>query len=100
MVAEVPEIIVVSRVVHFIEHNIDGDLSTSAIASKFGFSERHLQRLFKNETGETLAGFIRRRRMEKAAQILAETGEPVLSVAERVGYAETVDDAVRGKSVA
>ena len=78
---------VVEAVLQIIEDRIGAELTTASIARELGFSERQLQRIFKAETGEPVAKFIRRQRMERAARLLSSTREPVFNVAQMVGYA-------------
>lgn len=80
------DIAAIERIIRLIEDSLHESLSAESLAAELGYSERHLQRVFKAATGEPLGRFIRRRRLEKAARLLTETNEPVIAVADRVGY--------------
>ena len=60
----------INRVIDYIETNIDRDLSLERLANVSNFSRFHFHRIFKSMVGETLNGFIRRVRVEKAAALL------------------------------
>ncbi|MBK6265123.1 AraC family transcriptional regulator [Marivirga sp. S37H4] len=57
----------INRVFQFIDENLDSDISLSKVAEIAYFSPFHFHRVFKTITGETLNGFITRRKIEKAA---------------------------------
>ena len=56
------------------------------IAAEFGYSERQLNRIVKDCTGQTYAHLMLRLRMERAAQLLVK-GAPIDQTAEACGYA-------------
>lgn len=60
----------VNKAIDFIQRNLDKDLSLDELAHEAAFSKFHFHRLFKALVGETLSGFIRRLRLEKAANML------------------------------
>jgi AraC-like DNA-binding protein len=62
-----------------------------------GLSPPHLSDIFKTATGETIGAFLRRRKMEHARKLLAETGLSVAEVASQVGYASAPHFAVTFK---
>ncbi|MCX5214642.1 helix-turn-helix domain-containing protein [Kitasatospora sp. NBC_00240] len=77
------------RVHGFIEHNLgDPDLTPQAIASRHHISLRTLYALFQGRP-ESVAGFIRRRRLERCHADLARPAsrEPVQAIAARWGFA-------------
>lgn len=59
----------------------------SGLAARLGVSERHLQRVFKEEVGVTPGVMARSRRARLARQLLTETTMPVTSVAFAAGFA-------------
>jgi len=85
----------VEQVTRHIIANLDGDLSTAALATGAGVSERHLTRLFLRHTGLTPGRYVRNARTEAAAQLLATTSLPVSAVAAKSGFgtAETLRQA-------
>ena len=60
----------IKRVTDHITGHLDGDLSLVRLAHEACFSPFHFHRLFRAMTGETLADFIRRLRLERAASAL------------------------------
>lgn len=76
----------VNNVQSFIRRNLGGDLSLEAIAANFFVSSKHLCRIFKEETDDTLSNYINTRRMEKAAELLADSRHSVEQVGGLVGF--------------
>jgi len=70
----------INRVLDYIEHNLDQDLSLETLAGVANFSRYHFHRLFKSLMGETLNNFIQRNRVEKAAARLLDN--PKTSITE------------------
>lgn len=62
----------INRVIDFIESNIDAPLSLETLAGVANFSPFHFHRIFSALVGETLNGFVRRLRLEKAAYMLVD----------------------------
>ncbi|MCU6238865.1 AraC family transcriptional regulator, partial [Morganella morganii] len=58
---------VVDEILNWIENNLESDLSLEAVAGKAGYSKWHFQRIFKQQTGYTLASYVRARRLSCAA---------------------------------
>ncbi len=77
------------RVLDYVYDNLDGDLSLDTLADVAALSRFHFHRVFTAVTGETLAGFIRRVRLHRAANELLSTNAPVAEIAHRVGYDNT-----------
>ena len=61
-------------------------LSVEEIAKESGLSVNRLNDAFKKEMGETVGRCLTRIRMEKAAWLLENTQDPVLTTAEKTGY--------------
>jgi AraC family transcriptional regulator len=74
------------RVLSYIEENLSGDLSLSAIASISGLSLSHFQRGFCRAVGLSAHQYVIRRRIERAKQLLVETDLPLIEVAFSVGF--------------
>ncbi|ETK31296.1 GlxA family transcriptional regulator [Microbispora sp. ATCC PTA-5024] len=85
----------IQRVVDHVTGHLDADLSTAALATGAGVSERHLNRLFLKHLGQTPGRFVRRARTEAAAHLLASTSLPMTAIATRCGFgtAETLRQA-------
>lgn len=75
------------RVLEHVYANLDGDLSLDRLADVAALSRFHFHRVFTAMTGETVAAFIRRVRLHRAAFSLLETDAPLAEVARLCGYA-------------
>ncbi|MFI6154774.1 helix-turn-helix domain-containing protein [Kitasatospora sp. NPDC051170] len=68
-----------------IEARLAEPLTVPEIARAVGVSHNHLTRLFRAATGETVVGYIRARRMERARHFLRATTLSVPAIAASVG---------------
>ena len=69
-----------------VQRNLDRDLDLQSLASKYGYSPFHFQRIFSNAMGETPKKYVERLRLEKAAYKLQITDEPIFDVCLSVGF--------------
>lgn len=76
----------INRVLLYIRENIAVPLSLETLSGVACFSPFHFHRLFQAHVGETLSGYVRRVRLERAALRLSHTEEPVTSIALSAGY--------------
>ncbi len=60
----------IDRVVDYIQRNLELELSVKQLAGIACFSEFHFSRIFKEQMGESVYRFIKRLRLEKAAELL------------------------------
>lgn len=81
-----------------IEQNLSHRLLVSELAEAANVSSSHLARLFQEAYGESVVSFIRRRRMERASDLLRHSTLPVKVVAAAVGFSDLqqFNKAVRG----
>jgi AraC-like DNA-binding protein len=63
--------------------------TTEALAAEVGCTPEHLTRLFRANLGYTVRGWVTRRRLERARQLLVGTTLPIGVVALRLGFADT-----------
>ena len=63
-----------------------GDLTVAALARRVGVSERHLARLFRSETGTTVADHVEAVRVETARRLLEDGAEGIGAVGRRCGF--------------
>jgi AraC family transcriptional regulator len=78
----------VNRVVDHVERHLAEELSLAALSRVAAFSPFHFHRVFRAITGETLAGFVQRLRLERSAGVLlAAADRSVLDVALDHGFA-------------
>ncbi len=75
----------VKETIHYINSNLDGDLSLMALSRNVHLSQSYLSNVFHCETGMTLTEYIAHQRIFKAAGLLTESDMSISSVAEKVG---------------
>ncbi len=76
---------VLRQVLARIEEHLDQPLTVAGLARERGVSHNHLTRLFRIHLGTTVIGHLRRRRAERAVDLLTHTDLPIADVARRVG---------------
>ncbi len=74
------------RVVDYIGSHLDDELDPKELAKIAGFSLHHFHRVFRGMLGESVMGFVRRLRLERAAMRLKFSDEPVTRLAFDAGY--------------
>lgn len=72
---------IVKDLVRWIQLNLDRPLSIRDIALKSGYSQWHIQRIFKSVTGETLADFVREQRLQNALVELKNGEDSIVDIA-------------------
>lgn len=76
----------INDLVEWIEANLTDDLNIDQITLKSGYSKWHMQRMFKEMTGQTLAAYTRKRRLTMAAMALRLTRMTLIDIAVRFGF--------------
>ncbi len=76
----------VNRVIFYVEAHLDEPLRLKELARVACFSPFHFHRVFTAFTGEPLGDFIRRLRLERAAQQLRHLDAPITELALAAGY--------------
>ncbi|RRN63977.1 helix-turn-helix domain-containing protein [Caulobacter sp. 602-1] len=71
-----------------IEAGLDQRIKLSELAALTGLSTGHFSRTFKNSVGDTPLSFIRRRRIERAKVLMAETSAGLAQVAQDCGFCD------------
>lgn len=74
------------RSLAMIEEKIQEKLTVEALAEGVHFSKYHYQRMFREAVGDSVMGYVTRRKLALAAEDLIETDGTVLDVALRYGY--------------
>ncbi len=69
-----------------IEQRLDDPLSLEELSAEVGLSPFHFHRLFRGLTGETVAVYARRLRLQRAAQRLGQGADDILQIALDAGY--------------
>lgn len=76
--------------VHAVQDYIDGHLKTNfsfeQLAGQFNVSYRHMARLFRDNTDQTLHDYLRAQRVDLARELLRDSRLNVEQIAERCGY--------------
>lgn len=84
---EKPYLEQINKVQDYIENHLEEQLTVSQLSQIANFSAYHFQRLFAYSTGETLYGFVKRLRLERAAYLLlTDRQRAVTDIAMRVGF--------------
>lgn len=77
----------INDVLYHIHRDISNELPVRALAAIAAYSEQHFHRVFKTVVGEPVHHYIRRTRLEFAAnQLMFDTSATVLDVATRCGF--------------
>ncbi|MGR5134087.1 AraC family transcriptional regulator [Vibrio alfacsensis] len=76
-------------VIRYLEQNFNKPLNLPEVAALANLSPYHFHRTFKAVQGETLADFIRRLRLEAAADELFKSKQPVLNIALEFGFSSS-----------
>jgi len=80
----------ICRAMNFISQHLDREPSLEEIARSANFSAFHFHRIFKAVTGETVFGFMRRLRLEWAAnRLLGQPQEDITTVAMECGFSSS-----------
>ncbi len=78
-----------SPVLEWLVENIAEPLTLEQIAARANVSPRTLERRFRAETGDSVAGWINRRRIERARELLEDSDLSVTQVAHAAGFGST-----------
>jgi len=72
--------------VQYIEAHLSNELSLSKIAEAAHFSRHHFARSFHAASGDTVMGYVRKRRLSVAAERLAQEQTPLIEIAFAAGF--------------
>lgn len=73
-------------ILRYVKQEYDNPITIEEVAKAAGLNPQYLCRYFKKVTGKTLTEYINEVRIEKAAQMLKETNEKIITVATACGY--------------
>jgi len=76
---------IVRTLVH-IQRHLDDELELADLASIAAFSRFHFHRLFRALVGESVKEYVRRLRLERAAQALKRNDDPITGIAFAAGF--------------
>jgi len=77
---------IIHALTQWIDEHIDQPLNIDVVAKKSGYSKWYLQRMFRTVMHQTLGEYIRKRRLQLAAQELRTTRRPIFDIAMDLGY--------------
>jgi AraC-like DNA-binding protein len=77
--------LLIHEVQAYVEAHLAEHLSLDDVAAQFLLSRRHLTRMFRERTGNSLLEFINRRRIERAHVLLADPATTILEASLAVG---------------
>lgn len=75
-----------TRVIEFIEQNLDDNIGLSALAEVAGLSPFHFARTFKLATGQSPYHYVGSRRIARAQRLLVESGKSLAEIALDCGF--------------
>lgn len=77
----------INDVLFAIHRDIADDLGAARLARVAAWSEQHFHRVFREVVGESVHGYVRRTRIEHAAnQLTFDRGTPILEIAQKCGF--------------
>jgi AraC family transcriptional activator of mar-sox-rob regulon len=77
---------IIQDLIDWIDNHLDSRLDIDTVARRSGYSKWHLQRIFKEHTGQPLGEYIRAQKLQKSFERLAHSNEPILNVAIALGF--------------
>lgn len=74
------------RTIRFMRENLDRPVSLGELAKISGWAPSHLSALFRTQTNTTPLVFLTRLRLQRACELLKNTGDSVAQIAAATGY--------------
>ncbi len=74
------------HLLRYVEQRYDQPLTLAGLSTISGWSERHLQRLFRKHTEQTFHRYMQSLRIQKSCELLKATQLKIHMIAEKVGY--------------
>lgn len=74
------------NVANYIQHHLSETITVEQIAKKLFLSRPYLSRRFKEETGESLTGFILKEKTEEAKRLLRYSEKPLTAISNYLGF--------------
>lgn len=76
----------ISVVIDYIDNHFDEDINLETAAEIAGFSKYHFSRIFKEYSGQNFNDYLRSRRIQGAARMLADTDRTAMDIALSCGF--------------
>ncbi|UUZ87164.1 AraC family transcriptional regulator [Paenibacillus sp. P26] len=80
--------LLIRRVRQHLEAHYPRKITAASLAQEFNISQRHLNRVFKQETGTSITAMLQQIRIERAKHMLLETERSIEAVATAVGFGD------------
>jgi len=77
----------VNEVIQYVDEHVCDNYRTEVIAQRLGKSVPNTCRLFKSQTGITITMYMQRKKVEKAAELLAHSNIRIKDISEKMGFA-------------
>lgn len=77
---------IIEDLTRWIDMNLHRVHSIDDVATRSGYSRWHIQHMFKQVNQMTILGYVRQKRLERAAQELAESQDSITTIALRHGF--------------
>ena len=71
--------------IEYLHHNYDQDIQVKDVASAVNLHPGYVQRIFKQQTGRTMNGYLTSLRMDKAKMLLSRTDIPIIEISDYIG---------------
>ncbi|PEL09247.1 adenosine deaminase [Bacillus sp. AFS017336] len=88
-IVESPKVVLIKSVITFLLNHYRHKLVLNDISKHIGMSPFYLERIFKQETGDTPRIYLEKIRIDKAAHLLKNTNQTNLEICYEVGYQST-----------
>ena len=75
-----------AEVILYVDENIGSELRSEDVAERIGMSRSYFSTKFKEMTGETFHQYVIRRKMQTAAERIAEGSWSITQIASELGY--------------
>ncbi len=74
------------RIKHFLDNNLEYEPDAKRIGLLLHYNEKYLGRIFKKETGLSIAEYRNQRRLSLCSDFLKHSDEPISTIASRLGF--------------
>jgi len=79
---------ITERAKEYIKNHYQKEISLDDVSREVNISPYYFSKLFKEETGENFIEFVTNIRMEKAKELLSQTGKSMKEICSEVGYSD------------
>lgn len=76
----------IQHITSWINNNLPNNIKIEDVAKQSGYSMWHLQRVFKEATGQPLGTYLREARLVYAANLLASSNQSISALCETLGF--------------